>query len=68
VWIKPFSKREDYSNMSGIDVDPTTDIMKSNENIGWNEEGDWVEYPISVSNAENMPYLCGVHHPIRIVI
>jgi len=38
---------EDYSFMSGIDVEPTTDAG-GGQNVGWIDAGDWMSYPVTI--------------------
>ena len=49
--IPGYFEAEDYSSMSGILVLTTTDIIAPNYYIGYIDDGDWVEYPISVTTA-----------------
>lgn len=41
---------EDFSAMHGVDTEPTTDVG-GGENVGWIDNGDWMEYPINVATA-----------------
>ena len=41
---------EDFYAMSGISIEPTTDIG-GGENVGWIDNGDFMEYNINVSTA-----------------
>jgi hypothetical protein len=42
---------EHFIDMSGIVVDPATDVVDPGDCIAWIEEGDWVEYGISVASS-----------------
>ncbi len=41
---------EDYTTMSGIQTEPTSDI-DGNLNVGWTEAGDYMEYVLKVTEA-----------------
>jgi beta-glucosidase len=41
---------ENWSAMSGVQTEPTTD-EGGGENVGWIDDGDWMEYTISVAEA-----------------
>lgn len=43
---------EDYSNMFGIQVENTTDYG-GGENVGWIDDGDWIEFNCNIQQTGN---------------
>ena len=41
---------ENYSSMSGVDLEPTSDIGGGN-NVGWIDQNDWMEYDLLVADS-----------------
>ncbi|MBE9915492.1 carbohydrate-binding protein [Paenibacillus donghaensis] len=51
TWTIPGKiEAENYSAMSGIQTEPTTDIG-GGLNVGWIDVGDWLDYDVNVQNA-----------------
>ena len=42
---------EDYSDMSGIETQATSDPTGGGDNVGWVDNGDWLEYTLIVTEA-----------------
>ena len=47
VAIPALIQAEDYTDMSGVQVETTSDI-DGGQNVGWIDAGDWLEYEINV--------------------
>lgn len=43
---------EDYTAMSGVRLEPTTDVG-GGDNVGYIDQGDWMEYSVNVPTAGN---------------
>jgi hypothetical protein len=44
---------EDFSSMSGIQTEITADILGGGKNVGWQENGDWMDYSVNVGSTGN---------------
>lgn len=42
---------ESWCAMSGVQTEPTSDPTGGNENVGWVDNGDWIEYLITTNTA-----------------
>ncbi len=46
---------EDYSNMNGVQLEPTSDVGGS-DNVGYIDNADWLEYNVTVTNTGNYDF------------
>jgi len=46
---------ENYSRMQGIQLEKTSDV-DGFANVGWIDDGDWLEYNINVTEAKDYPF------------
>lgn len=47
---------ESYSNMFGVQTEPTTDF-EGGSNVGYLDDGDWLEYDVNVTSSSNYDFV-----------